>query len=147
MGELWIVAKLLGWGKAVLEWAKSLPWYVLALAAALGLLAWQHRTVGKLQAQLTQAYDDLAGWKRAHEADVATNLTLLASLSRQNKAVDDLKAQADALAQEAARARQAAAVAAEKRNQALQLLKAAQAEPLKDDCDAPEAHNQVRGLL
>lgn len=147
MGELALGLRLLGWGKALLGWLKSLPWYVLALAAALGLLAWEHRTVAKLRGELTQAYDDLAGWKRAHDADVASNLKLLAELSRQNKAVDALKAQADALAQEAARARQAALQAAEKRNQALQLLKAAQAEPLKDDCKAPEAHDKVRGLL
>lgn len=147
MGELALGLRLLGWGKALLAWLKGLPWYVLALLACAGAIAWQHRTIGHKDAELEQLGKDLAGWKRAHEADVATNLTLMGNLSRQNKAVDALKAQADALAQEAARARQAAAQAAEKRNQALQLLKAAQAQPLKDDCKAPDAHNQVMGLL
>ena len=147
MGEVLFLAKLAGWGKAALAWLKTLPWYMIALAVCLAVIAWDQHAKGKLSAELKQAYTDLAGWKRAHDADVAANLKLMAALSRQNAAVDALKAQADALAQEAAQARQEAALAAVKRDKALQLLKAAQAEPIKDDCGAPDAHNQVRGLL
>ena len=35
---------LLGWGKGALDWLKTLPWYVLALAACAGVIFWQHRT-------------------------------------------------------------------------------------------------------
>lgn len=147
MGELWIVAKLLGWGRAALEWLKTLPWYVLALAVCVAVILWQHRTNTHQAKELDQAYLDLAGWKKAHQVDVASMATMRAAVVAQGKAVDDFKRQADLARQEAEEARQEAARAAVKRNQALQLLRDAQAQPIKDDCRAPDAHDQVRGLL
>lgn len=147
MGELALGLRLLGWGKAALAWLKTLPWYVIALAVCVAVILWQHRTTTHQARELDQLQTDVAGWKKAHAADVGTNLKLIGELSRQNKAVDALKAQADALAQEAAQARQEAALAAVKRDKAIQLLKDAQAVPLKDDCRAPDAHSQVKELL
>ena len=50
--------------------------------------------IGAGRAMTAQAARDLAGWKKAHDADVATNLKLMGELSRQNAAVEALKAQA-----------------------------------------------------
>ena len=37
-----LAASLLGWGRAAFAWLAKLPWYVLALAACVGVILWQH---------------------------------------------------------------------------------------------------------
>ena len=147
MFEIFTLAKFLGWGKAALDWLKSLPWYAIALAVLAGVVFWQRHTIATKDARLAQDAKDLAGWSAAHRVDVASIATLQATVADQNKTVDNFKAQASQAQAQAAQARAAAAKAATQRNQAVDLLRRAQAQAIPNDVDAPEAHNQARSQL
>jgi len=145
MGEIWLAAKLLGWGKTALEWLRSLPWYVFALLVCAIVIFWQGHELGARDKRLAQAAEDAKGWSAAHTADLATIGTLRAQIGAQNKAVDGFKKASDAAAQRAAEAKAQAARDAASRARAIAALRAAPAPVV--DCPAPAAHNAVRGQL
>ena len=49
---LTIGLKLLSLGNTALAWLKTLPWYVMALAACVGVIAWQHHAETRKDARI-----------------------------------------------------------------------------------------------
>jgi len=146
--------KLLGWGKALLSWVQSLPWYVIALAVcAVVILVERHEwtsaeaIVAKQSAQLAQDRKDIAGYQHDLQTDATSIKELEGDVAAQNAAVDSYKAQTTAAQQSAALARAQAAQAAQGRVAAINELKAAQSRPVINDCPAPAAHNDTKGQL
>ena len=67
---LTIALKLLSIGSTALAWLKTLPWYVMALAACVAVIAWQHHAETRKDARIA-ALSATAAQMNAAQAEAA----------------------------------------------------------------------------
>lgn len=113
---LTLAASLMGWGRSAFAWIKTLPWYVLALAACAMMIVWQHHGEVSKDARIAALNATLAQVKEAQaqataiaqqalrhqEAQSKANATIgqqneNAKLAAAQSAVDDLRNERDRL--------------------------------------------------
>ena len=148
-----IVALLFGGlGKALaaaLAWLRTIPWYVLVIAAlviTLGLVQLSKgRDIAAGDARLAHDQGLFATWRQVESTNMATIRQYQAVTLEQNQALQTYAGRMAELTRLADKARAAAAQAAVGRDRAIALLHAAPA--VQNDCKAPPVHDQVRSQL
>ena len=127
------------------SWLKTIPWYVLVIAALCLGLYLANASRDRAQAQTASARAQVVLWRKANSINYNSVQVLLGAVQSNNTTITRFQNEA-AESEAAARAYDAKAQqAAYDRDRARAILRSAP--PIQHDLPTPDAHKAIEGLL